>query len=694
MERSFPKVGYLTLHRSRKLHAGCFRNPGQLHLHVDARDQGLLESLIPQLEEVYDAHTKLNIVHESVRGSQWTEAVFGPHSSSGVGDECFLSVSLKSRPQCIGVVRYLLSAVKRAPGVVVEVERVVGRYSRDGGRKMAPQEVVPPISGYEVSYEPDSAPAVELHFCFEIVADEEPLDIVRLPKELADLGLPVGSWSRFERGARVWSYRSTSFSSKADFAAACSEGYRILGNYLAKLDYPIAELWIIAEEILGLWKEPFRDAEDSAFKNRVSIPELVGTTDDALPNFSTVIQQCQKPTQGDCERELGRTEDLAKFVESFRRIAIELQLQPILFELAVTQDSEPRGFASIMVSYADAPEDPFLLRAWQTSINEILDSYNDVISPVSPIMFHPETYESGYLFEHFDWIIERTYSDLFPLGPGVQSAWEALNPGRPENVDVLQAARDLKSAACRGYQYPLERVTDSAPVWHTLGRLCTGVASELMQRLQAESASNPKERVLEVIRILARSCLVVVPFRWRSRAKEQNQDHNGGCVFAVVAATESRRKPSGKGDIARLARSVSSPAQITSGVIGDLAIRFGWILFRAALEDAYVGYSMSSKKKQKPWTIHEAREALEFSYRLRKALDGLNPDTSARTKVDQLKLVLPDLGSAGTSPRLPHLLTGPFHTGSTWPEIMLLKYGKSRAEIYRDWRTFGLVKRG
>ena len=170
MTSTSANANYHTLHRSKKLLPGCFRNPGQLHLHVDARDQRLLESLIPELAHEHEAYTKLNIVHKTVRGSRWDEAVFGPHSSSGEGAECFLSVSLKNRPQCIGVVRHLLSAVKHVPGVALEVERVVARHSYDDGWKMAGLEVVPPISVYEVGHEPESTPSMQIHSCFEILA--------------------------------------------------------------------------------------------------------------------------------------------------------------------------------------------------------------------------------------------------------------------------------------------------------------------------------------------------------------------------------------------------------------------------------------------------------------------------------------------------------------------------------------------
>ena len=71
----------------------------------------------------------------------------------------------------------------------------------------------------------------------------------------------------------------------------------ILRKYLAKLGFEVAELWVIAEEILGLWKEPLRDPKDSAWKNRVPISGLVGASDNDLPNLSAVIQQCQNKTR-------------------------------------------------------------------------------------------------------------------------------------------------------------------------------------------------------------------------------------------------------------------------------------------------------------------------------------------------------------------------------------------------------------
>jgi hypothetical protein len=256
-------------------------------------------------------------------------------------------------------------------------------------------------------------------------------------------------------------------------------------------------------------------------------------------------------------------------------------LRPILFELAVTQEwaaDAPKNFASVMVSYADSAEDPFFLRAWQTSVNEIVRSHSDQISP---IVFHPETYESGYLFERFEWIVEQAYQDIFPGGCGIQPALESLEQhlrgiGGTGSVQP-ESSLTSKSAACKPYLgLP---VRDPAPVRYTLIRLCTGTVNELMKRLRSTKTESSRRAVLEALTTLGRSWIIVVPFRWKTKASSEpggrREQRSGGCVFAIVAPEYAE-------------------SEVTSKCLHDLAVRFGWMLFRDLWEYFYINGSQGN----------------------------------------------------------------------------------------------------
>ena len=669
------------LHRSSWLERRCFRQPGQLHLHVDARDLVFLHSLIADLEGIVDFKgkkigVKLNEVAESVIGEAWTEAAFGQHGSSGKGKECFLSAALTSRPQCIEAIRILLSRIHDIHGVVLEVERVVARWSWRQGNETADYGVVPRISSEEAEYPVAKTCPVEVHACFEVVQKRAPFELGELEQKLAsNEGLRVGTWSRFEREEGVWSYRSTDFAYEFHYERHCAKDYENLKRFLGSRKVKYRELWVIAEEVLGLWKAPVEritSPDEFVRGNRVPLKDVVKINKDAVPEFSKIIQT--KETEGnDCELKAERVDELVKHVSCFEEIATELQLRPLLLELAVTQEwgsLEPKKFASVMVSYPDSSLDPHLLRAWQGFILHVTQSSESGINPVSPVIFHPETYNSGYLFERFDWIVEGAYHDLFPGGRGIRSAREALEQSglAASHTSGSEEPPPLRSAALKRYTWenPIE---NPAPVRQTLTILCRRVVKELMGQLREARTTGEPRGVLDTLASLAKAWLIVVPFRWKTRAEEQKSTP-GGCVFAVVSPEDET-------------------AGVTSRDLQDLAVRFGWVLFRATLEDVYVGDLTVPKQKFEPWTLSDAQEVRTFILRLREAL-GRVQKFEDKERIRSLRLQVPGLSGIEISP---HELKGDYNPRVVGDALTEEKFGLDMKTIHRRLKDLGFPLR-
>lgn len=244
-------------YRSPGLPRGYFGRVGSLHMHVDGGGEpALVRELLQRLERE-GGKGKLDLITDSIAGPQRADfpETYRSHTP-GLNElerfEYFSTIHLRDRLHAIGTLRQTLPFTTRTPGVIVEVEHVVGRA--EGKERWSGIDIdrVPPITSCEAGFERVNTLPFELHVAIEIFQQTRPLTLGELLEKSIAAGVRVGSWFEFRKN-QVWAYRSNAFAYEQDFVASAIHSHESIERWLSGSGFDY-RLWTIAERVLGVWR--------------------------------------------------------------------------------------------------------------------------------------------------------------------------------------------------------------------------------------------------------------------------------------------------------------------------------------------------------------------------------------------------------------------------------------------------------
>lgn len=243
-------------YRSPGLAPGVFSTAGNLHLHVDGGgDMAMVESLLHGLERG-GARGKINQIIDSVAGPQRAQLpeTYSSHTpgTGGVEQfEYFATIDGGTRVQAVALLRALLPEIARHQGLVVEVERVIGRV--DGRGRLIRADLLPleKITEGDVGVAPSPTLTFEIHHGFEIHGGHGVPTLDDFAREMEALGICAGGWFRFAKRNLV-AYRSNAFSDGTDLNHIVEQEHAALQRYLDARAID-AKVRTVVEEVLGIW---------------------------------------------------------------------------------------------------------------------------------------------------------------------------------------------------------------------------------------------------------------------------------------------------------------------------------------------------------------------------------------------------------------------------------------------------------
>src|SRR5258708_17895143 len=149
--------------------------------------------------------------------------------------------------------------------IVIEVERVLGHVSRSNPDWIPGWRFIHGgISDYEVGFKrraTDAQVQVEVHHCFEFPAAQvPPFTIASLCSEMERREIEALQWSRFDRPG-FYSFRSTMFTGDLFSDKQAREHLLKLIDFLTACGLPSDNVWVVAEEVLGIWQTPLEPCQ-------------------------------------------------------------------------------------------------------------------------------------------------------------------------------------------------------------------------------------------------------------------------------------------------------------------------------------------------------------------------------------------------------------------------------------------------
>lgn len=258
------------LHRSPGLQPGTFRQLGVMHLHIDgAGYQDLVNSLVSELE-VCGAKVKLTAVTQAVIGPQRIQQpeTYASHTPGMSVEklEYFSTSTLHNRSDAITTIAKTIPRISTHDGVVIEVERVIGKLDEIGWQSVPVKDQ--PILGVEVGYGRSPTLAYEIHHAIDLVSDslvtnQPALDLQELLRDTTNRGLNVGGWFSFFKSTGQLSFRSNAFTDEEDIERQVHFEYNLIRE--SELLHGIQfRQWTIVEQVLGIWRSPFESLRREA----------------------------------------------------------------------------------------------------------------------------------------------------------------------------------------------------------------------------------------------------------------------------------------------------------------------------------------------------------------------------------------------------------------------------------------------
>jgi hypothetical protein len=198
------------------------------------------------------------------------------------------------------------------------------------------------------------------------------------------------------------------------------------------------------------------------------------------------------------------------------------------------------------------------------------------------MVYHEDTYKWACFHTDLREWVDKALQELIPAGTSLTNReLVRYHSGLPHGIS---------KTAIRVFQvYPDLR---PAPVDNTLKSLAKGFVYHLADRLTLfgpfDAASRP---VWGAIDKLLGAHILVVPFRWPVGRADNGRLRPGGCLFAVICPK-------------------SDDQLITIDCLKDIAVRLGWVLFRAALAEVCPHEPMHQDKQA--LMLDRVKGVLEF----------------------------------------------------------------------------------
>jgi len=242
---------------------GHFSGLDSVHVHVDVGGQGgFIHSIIEWLnDERWD--TKINSILKFTDGPQRRASpeAYAPHTPELNGREqlFYFSTSLfGSYTETKARLRPLLERISREPGIVVEVERVIGKVGAETEWTRTAVQEYPLIYSSDTGFKRESSWPIEVHYACDIAKtsrwdESPPISPEQLRDACVELGINVGGWFLFEKGDQ-WAYRSNMFA-KYIAPTEIKKDRDRLSVRLRELGLN-CEIRGLVEQTLGLWKTP------------------------------------------------------------------------------------------------------------------------------------------------------------------------------------------------------------------------------------------------------------------------------------------------------------------------------------------------------------------------------------------------------------------------------------------------------
>ncbi|MBI2444299.1 MAG: hypothetical protein HYV42_03615 [Candidatus Magasanikbacteria bacterium] len=248
--------------RSPRTPPGFFNRLGTIHVHVDGFALPLILKLLRQLQR-QGYRGKLNPVLAAAAGPQRQDLpeAYRAHTPAVQGTErfaCFSTVWLPNRPAAVKVIRRLLPKLATTRGMVVELEKVIGKVEKTATWVSDRRLSVWTLDAKEARYCPQDSLPIEIHHHLEVAKQgSPPWHPEELVEASAALGVPVGGWFLFEK-ERVWAYRSNAFVQLDRARLTAVDQYHTLTALPILLpgNCPVRRFFTSVEFILGVWNTP------------------------------------------------------------------------------------------------------------------------------------------------------------------------------------------------------------------------------------------------------------------------------------------------------------------------------------------------------------------------------------------------------------------------------------------------------
>ncbi len=244
------------LYRSPNTPHGFFNDLGTVHIHIDgAHDLDLVLSLLHEFEKLGCA-VKLDHILSSIPGPQrqTLPKTYQSHTPGNQKEEFdyFATILIKHPEQLSILINRLLKQLPRQSGIILEVERVIGKiHSSNQHEKIGNENF--DLLLKDIIQKPSASLPIEIHHTIDIPKQgPPPFELPRLLQDTMTQGIELGGWFLFDKG-ELWAYRSNSFAKIDQAQEIASQEYQSLQAYLEQQKHPY-QLRTLIENVLGIWR--------------------------------------------------------------------------------------------------------------------------------------------------------------------------------------------------------------------------------------------------------------------------------------------------------------------------------------------------------------------------------------------------------------------------------------------------------
>jgi class 3 adenylate cyclase len=252
------------------LPSGYFSGLDTIHIHVDG---GVAQELVAAVVGWLDHEgypTRLTSIEASIAGPQRQDLppTYQSHTPGTDGQEQleFFSTTLfPSHHKAKKELRRLLEELCDQNGIVIEAERVIGKFGQELRWSKTPLKDISVLHSADVGFQRSNTLPIEVHYSCDIRQEGDwietaPLNLEQMLNCCAELDIRVGGWFMF-RKAGAWAYRSNMFvegnispdrirTQRDELATRISE----LGAQMGFSPCVTA----LVEQSLGVWKTPLK----------------------------------------------------------------------------------------------------------------------------------------------------------------------------------------------------------------------------------------------------------------------------------------------------------------------------------------------------------------------------------------------------------------------------------------------------